>query len=120
MFGQYSMSFWLILVMGFCLYLILVGLALSSFRVVGKADDRMNDMMAMFIERQQSRASQPIQISSPKLPSVKPSDSKRNRLFTRSPVRHPVPRWAIFLAFLAGSGLLFRIQSQIKRPSLSS
>ena len=113
------MSFWLIVILGLCLYVIFVGFIISFFRVVGRADERMGYMMATFIEGQQSKASQPIHISSPKLPSGKPSDTSRNRLFNRSRVRHPVPRWVIFIALLAGSGLLFRIQNLIKKPSTS-
>ena len=113
------MSFWLVLILSLCLYVIFLGLIISFFRVVGRADERMGYMMATFLEGHQSKTSQPIHISSPKLPPGKPSVTKRNRLFNRSRVRHPVPRWVIFIALLAGSGLLFRIQNLIKKPSIS-
>jgi len=114
------MSIWLIVILVLCLYVIFLGFGLSLCGVAGRADERMGYMMATFIEGQQSKASHPNHISSPKLPPGKPSDTIRNRLSNRSRVRHPVPRWVIFFALLAGSGLLFRIQNLLKKPSISS
>jgi hypothetical protein len=96
------------------------GFVFALCAVGGRADERMDYLMATFIEDQQSKISHPIYKSSPKLPRSKPSDTNRNRLFSQSRVRNLVPRWVIFFALLAGSGLLFRFRNLIKKPSISS